>query len=66
MSWNKLTIKEQNRIAYEFLQCGGYDDRGNEYESLEDYYNGVYRVISQDESEQSIIACEQGKITGAN
>jgi len=38
--WNELTVAERNRIAYDWLQCEGYDDAGNEYDSAQEYYEG--------------------------
>ena len=38
--WDELTNVEKNRIAYDWLQCEGYDDAGNEYDSPQEYYEG--------------------------
>lgn len=40
-TWSNLTEKEQNRVSYNWLTSEGFDEKGNEYDSPEEYHAGM-------------------------
>ncbi len=60
-----LTVEQLRDEKMAWLNCEGYDDDGNEYETLHDWLMRRPNVNLCNESEAAILACEQGVICGA-
>ena len=61
-----MTMPEYWRDRMEFLQCEGYDEDGNEYETLADWIMRRRNRYQADSGEAMIQACERGEICGAS
>jgi len=67
MGWNKLTEQAQSKVAYEWLQCEGYDSLGAEHATPEDYYNATRLPQAHTSNDESMTgAVERGEMTGTN
>ena len=46
-TWEELTEQEQDRIAYDWIQCEGYTGDGEETDSAEEFYYASRPQISK-------------------